>query len=140
MVGYVDFDSVTHLGHISVDVKTAQSAESEKFSRDITTGLYYLQSAIYRRGYMKTAFQFPKMKWVVMESNEPYCCNVLDYSDKDIQQAQAEFTGLLTMFVKCMEEKRWNEGYMFWRDNQPYPYFLPKWNKSPIAVWNNDED
>lgn len=140
MVGYVDIDHVSHLGHLSVDVKTAQSAEYEKFTRDISQMCYYLQQAIYSIGYVKTDYKFPKMMWLVMESVKPYGSTIIEMSSRDLEQAKAEVKGLLVKFVQCVEEKRFDEDYRFWLqpDKKSFYYFMPKWIKSPITIWDNE--
>lgn len=131
MTGFSDWEVGNDL---VLELKTAKDASYDGFSKAIHNSmfLYYLQLGAYSLAYQKMFYRFPKFKWVVLETTEPYGSNIIEISQKDLDIAKAEIRGLCWGFVRAIEENSWNEDYRFWLlGREAYTYFMPKWVQNP---------
>ncbi len=142
MIGFLDMEAVTENGIIACEVKTDRGVNVDDFTRIITNMGYHLQPAVYYKGYIKTEFRFPKMKWIFMNTSEPYGSMVIDFPQRDLEYSRAMIDGYLTKFVQCMEENRWDEDFNFWLTEgaEAFTYMMPFWARKAIQKYEVYDD
>ena len=124
-------------GAIIVDYKSAQSANSDIFNREIFRRGYHVQAAMYAAG-VKAALNLsetPQFVFVVQEKTPPYALNVIETPQEVMTYGQDVFRELLGQYHECKETGYWY-GYCgpFETPNAAY---LPGWLQ--IGTDENEE-
>lgn len=113
LVGYLDFESKAWETDFICDFKTTGNAEPEKWSKTAFNMENHLQAAIYSDAYKRLYFRFPYFLFLVVESTDPYNVTIQFVESKTMSRATDEFYGSLLAFRKCIEEKKFHQGYEF---------------------------
>lgn len=111
-------------GYVAIgDIKTAESADPEKFSRACANYGYDIQEAMYRRAMRS---QYPDVAlrffFIVVEKTPPYLSAVYEIDQDDLATAQGVLEQKMTEFGKCWESGVW-PGYPL----EPMTIAMPKW-------------
>lgn len=120
-IGYTDFESEVYDTEWSIDLKTGQSADPEKFPRDAYNFGYNIQWATYSEGYWRKFYRRPEFAYLMVESAEPYNTGLFFIEGKTMQQDKEEWRNTVDAFRFCMENEMFHQGYEFL--NQAMDYF-----------------
>lgn len=142
LLGYIDFDAKVWGEKFIVDLKTAASAEPDKFARDAAGFDYELQVGGYLDAYHKKYFQFPNFIFLVVESVEPFNVSVNFCDSKYIERAKDEWQGTLTAFRYCMDNHKFNTGYEFrlMNTNNYFSIEIPKYKKKLFTGYEEKDE
>lgn len=110
---------------IIVDLKSANDASTDTFSRDAVKYGYDLQSAMYADGVEANIHATPLFVFIVVEKTPPYAVNILQADDLFIQRGRNLFSEFINEYHYCKQSGNWY-GYMG-RDNQINNLALPAW-------------
>lgn len=111
--------------YIIVDYKTAKSAETREFNREVFNLGYYFQAGFYAEGLMYAAKldYVPRFVFVAQEKKAPYSVNVIEVSPEVMKVGRLKFHELLERYHECKEVDIWN-GYC---TDEPNETSLPGW-------------
>ena len=97
-------DAVTN-GRI-IDIKTAQDAETDIFSRESLKYGYHVQAAHYTDAYYKTMnSKTPDWYFIVIEKSEPYCINILKADIGFLDYGFIVRQQLINKLIECREKE-----------------------------------
>lgn len=108
-----------------VDLKTADSAETEVFTRAAIKYGYDLQAAMYSEGVKVSTGRTPLFVFVVIEKNPPYSINILQADKLFIQRGYDLFRELIGIYSDCTKTGNWY-GYLG-KFDQINNLALPAW-------------
>lgn len=111
--------------HIIVDLKSAESADTEAFTRDAVRYGYDFQSAIYKTGVEKNLNKPYIFVFVVVEKKPPYAINILQADDLFVRRGNDIFRELIGIYHDCKMTGNWY-GYLG-KFNQINSLALPAW-------------
>lgn len=111
--------------NIIVDLKTAESAATENFTRDAVKYGYDFQSAMYKTGVEKNTGDKYLFVFVVIEKKPPYAINILQADELFIRRGYDVFRELIGIYHDCKITNRWY-GYLG-KFNQINSLALPAW-------------
>lgn len=120
-------DCLTEIGEdlVIVDVKSADSAETEAFPRAAIKYGYDFQSAMYCEGVKVQTGREPLFVFIVIEKKPPYAINILQADKLFIRRGYDVFRELLGVYHDCKQTGNWY-GYLG-RSNQINNLALPAW-------------
>ena len=120
-------DCLTNLADslIVVDLKTADSAETEAFMRSAIKYGYDLQSAMYNKGVEINTGKPPTFVFIVIEKKPPYAINILQADELFIRRGYDLFREYIGIYHDCKETGNWY-GYLG-RYNQVNNLCLPSY-------------
>lgn len=118
-IGYLDAKGPK----IKIDLKYSQTADPEKFEREIANRKYYLQAGMYD---MADPEDFCKFYNIVYDKTGNF--SVIEIDRAYITYGQREFKYLVSMLDKCIREDRFHESYNFF-DVEQRKVYKPKWVK-----------
>jgi hypothetical protein len=108
--------------NLLIDFKKMADANPDKVEREIMQRKIYLQMAMYAQSFEG----IPEVYLIVFDATGNFSVIKIDYSL--ISYGQREYEYLVTMFDKCVKERRWNESFNFFDVHQKTVY-KPKWAK-----------
>lgn len=120
-------DVLTQIGdlNIIVDLKTAESAATENFTRDAVKYGYDFQSAMYTTGVEKNTGKKYLFVFVVIEKKPPYAINILQADELFVRRGYDIFRELIGVYHDCKITNQWY-GYLG-KFNQINSLALPAW-------------
>jgi hypothetical protein len=120
-------DVLTTVGDnlIIVDLKTADCAETEAFTRAAVKYGYDLQSAMYSEGVKANKGKQPLFVFIVIEKKPPYAINILQADDLLMRRGYDLFRELIGIYHDCKTTGNWY-GYLG-KFNQINNLALPAW-------------
>ena len=99
-------DAVT-TGRI-VDIKTAQDADTDIFTREAMRYGYHVQAAHYIDAYYKTiASKTPEWYFIVIEKTDPFCVNVLKADIGFLDYGFIVRQELMKKLIECEKANSW---------------------------------
>lgn len=116
---------------IVVDLKSANDASTEAFSRDAIKYGYDLQAAMYSDGAAANIGQTPLFVFIVVEKNPPYAVNILQADDLFVRRGRLLFRELIGEYHYCKQTGDWY-GYLG-RENQINNLRLPAWLEKELT-------
>lgn len=131
-------DAITEIdGNLKiVDYKTASSAETNAFMKDVYKYGYHFQAAMYTEGVMRALglTKRPEFTFIVQEKKPPYSVNVINVTEDVMLYGLDTFRELIGTYHSCKETGYWY-GYLgpFGEANETY---LPGW----YTLGENDEE
>lgn len=96
---------------IVVDLKTADSAETESFMRSAIKYGYDFQSAMYNEGVKANTGREPMFVFIVIEKKPPYAINILQADKLLIRRGYDLFRELIGTYHDCKQTNNWY-GYL----------------------------
>jgi hypothetical protein len=96
---------------IIVDVKTADSAETEAFTRSAIRYGYDFQAAMYSEGVTVNTGKMPLFVFIVVEKTPPYSINILQADEFLIRRGNDLFREYIGIYHDCRESGNWY-GYL----------------------------
>lgn len=126
----------TEDGYLVVDYKTASSAQTEIFNRDIFKYGYHFQAAMYTEGVMKAMnlTERPGFAFIVQEKTPPYAVNIVIVTPEVMTAGIDKFREYLGLYHECKMTGYWF-GYTGMLD-EPNEAFLPGW----LNLGDEEED
>lgn len=120
-------DILTQIGdlNIIVDLKTAESAATENFTRDAVKYGYDFQSAMYTTGVERNTGKKYLFVFVVIEKKPPYAINILQADELFVRRGYDMFRELIGVYHDCKITNQWY-GYLG-KFNQINSLALPAW-------------
>lgn len=120
-----------------VDYKSANSAKTEVFNRDIFKYGYHVQAAHYTTGVMKSLdlTERPDFVFIVQEKSPPYAVNIITVPPEVMLAGIDKNRELLGIYHECKVTGYW-PGYMGMLD-EPNEAYLPSWLS--LGVDESDE-
>ena len=120
-------DVLTQIGdlNIIVDLKTAESAATENFTRDAVKYGYDFQSAMYKTGVEINTGKKHLFVFIVIEKKPPYAINILQADELFIRRGYDMFRELIGIYHDCKITGNWY-GYLG-KFNQINSLALPAW-------------
>ena len=110
---------------VIVDVKSAESAETEAFTRAAIKYGYDFQSAMYCEGVKVRTGREPLFVFIAVEKKPPYAVNILQADKLFIRRGYDAFRELLGVYHDCKQTGNFY-GYLG-RSNQINNLALPAW-------------
>ena len=111
--------------NIIVDLKTAESAATENFTKDAIKYGYDFQSAMYKNGVEQNRNEQYIFVFVVIEKKPPYAVNILQADELFIRRGNDIFRELIGIYHECKTSGDWY-GYLG-KYNQINSLALPAW-------------
>lgn len=121
----VDCLNIKYSSPIIVDLKSANDASTEAFTRDAVKYGYDLQAAMYSAGVAENLHCEPTFVFIVVEKNPPYAVNIFQADELFVQRGRNLFREYLSEYRYCKQSGNWY-GYLG-RDNQINNLALPAW-------------
>lgn len=123
-------DCLTHINgmDIIVDLKTAESADTDTFMRHAIKYGYNLQTAMYGEGVKANTGRECAFVFVVIEKKPPYAINILQADKAFVLHGFDMFRELIGMYHECKTTGNW-WGYLGKHNiinNLPLPAYLAK--------------
>lgn len=102
-------DCLIELGDklIVVDLKTAESAETDAFMRSAIKYGYDFQSAMYNKGVEVNTGKKPIFVFIVIEKQPPYAINILQADELFIRRGYDLFRELIGIYHQCKTTGVW---------------------------------
>lgn len=110
---------------IIVDLKSANDASTEAFTKDAVKYGYDLQAAMYSAGVEANIGRKPLFVFIVVEKKPPYAVNILQADELFVQHGEMLFREYLSDYHYCRQSNNWY-GYLG-KDNQINNLALPAW-------------
>lgn len=110
---------------IIVDLKSANDASTETFTRDAVKYGYDLQAAMYSEGVTANIGTMPLFVFIVVEKNPPYAVNILQADELFVRRGQILYREYLNEYHDCRQTGNWY-GYLG-KENQVNNLALPVW-------------
>lgn len=111
--------------NIIVDLKSAESAATDTFTKDAVKYGYDFQSAMYKIGVEKNTGKQYIFVFIVVEKKPPYAVNILQADDLFIRRGNDIFRELIGIYHDCKQTGNWY-GYLG-KFNQINSLALPAW-------------
>lgn len=120
-------DVITEIGNLNiiVDLKSAESAATENFTKDAVKYGYDFQSAHYKTGVEKNTGKEYIFVFIVVEKKPPYAVNILQADDLFVRRGYDIFRELIGIYHDCKQTGNWY-GYLG-KFNQINSLALPAW-------------
>lgn len=120
-------DVLTEIGDnlIVVDVKTADNAETEAFTKAAVKYGYDLQAGMYSEGVKANTGKKPLFVFIVIEKKPPYAINILQADELILRRGYDLFREYLGIYHDCKQTGNWY-GYLG-KYNQINNLALPSW-------------
>ena len=120
-------DVITKIGdlNIIVDLKSAESAATENFTKDAVKYGYDFQSAHYKTGVEKNTGKEYIFVFIVVEKKPPHAVNILQADELFIRRGYDIFRELIGIYHDCKQTGNWY-GYLG-KFNQINSLALPAW-------------
>lgn len=111
--------------NLVIDLKSCESADTDRFTRDAVNLGYFMQSAMYIEG-VRTVFPGEySFLFLAVEKTPPYAVNILQADRACIDYGRVQFHDLLETVHKCRKSGKWygknGEG------NNINTMYLPSW-------------
>lgn len=130
LIGYQDFESMAWGDHFIVDLKTAKSADPDKFNRDAANFDYEIQVGAYLDAHHRLYYKFPNFIFLVVETIEPFNVSINFCDEEYINRAKSEFLNTLKAFRYAMENyPTFNKGYEFVKSDNYSIMKIPAYKK-----------
>ena len=110
---------------VIVDLKTANDASTEAFTRDAVKYGYDLQAAMYSEGVEANIGAAPLFVFIVVEKAPPYAVNIFQADELFVLRGQMLYREYLSEYHYCKQTGNWY-GYLG-KDNQVNNLALPVW-------------
>lgn len=110
---------------IVIDLKSANDASTEAFTKDAVKYGYDLQAAMYAAGVQANIGRKPLFVFVVVEKKPPYAVNILQADDLFIQRGENLFREYIDEYHYCKQSGNWY-GYLG-RNSQINNLAMPAW-------------
>lgn len=113
---------------IIVDIKTAESADTDTFMRHAIKYGYNLQAAMYGEGVRANTGKEHAFVFIVIEKKPPYAINILQADKAFVLHGFDLFRELIGMYHECKQSGNW-WGYLGKHNiinNLPLPAYLAK--------------
>ncbi len=111
--------------NIIVDLKSAESAATETFTKDAVKYGYDFQSAMYKIGVEKNTGKNYIFVFIVVEKKPPYAINILQADELFIRRGYDIYRELIGIYHDCKTTGNWY-GYLG-KFNQINSLALPAW-------------
>lgn len=111
--------------NIIVDLKSAENASTEAFTKDAVKYGYDFQSAMYKEGVEKNTGKNYIFVFIVVEKKPPYAVNILQADELFIRRGYDVFRELIGIYHDCNVTGNWY-GYLG-KFNQINSLALPAW-------------
>lgn len=120
-------DVITEIGNLNiiVDLKSAESASTENFTKDAVKYGYDFQSAHYKTGVEKNTGKQYIFVFIVVEKKPPYAVNILQADEMFVRRGYDIFRELIGIYHDCKQTGNWY-GYLG-KFNQINSLALPAW-------------
>lgn len=120
-------DVLTKIGdlNIIIDLKSAESASTDVFTKDAVKYGYDFQSAMYKAGVEKNTGKQYIFVFIVVEKKPPYAVNILQADDLFVRRGYDIFRELIGIYHDCKQTGNWY-GYLG-KFNQINSLALPAW-------------
>jgi hypothetical protein len=116
-------DAVCRGHDLILDIKTAEDASFEAFSKAAGRYRYHLQAALYRWVYRLVCERAPGFLHVVLETTPPYGVAVYDLDEEAIQHGEQRMRAGLSRWAECERSGAW-PGYT----PEIVSLSLPRWS------------
>jgi hypothetical protein len=125
-------DYIKSIKHIIVDLKTANDASIDGFTRAAADMDYHIQAAFYSDMVeLMTNDQRPqKFVFIAQEKKKPFAFNLFECSPQFIGQGRYEYEMLLQLYKYCIDNNKW-PGYQCFCPNR---YGLLELNLPKYAI------
>lgn len=90
-----------------VDLKSAESCETETFTREAIKYGYDLQTAMYSEGVGNEYGELPMFVFIVVEKKPPYAVNILQTDELFYKRGYDLYRELLGKYHECKTEDDW---------------------------------
>lgn len=111
--------------NIIVDLKSAENASTEAFTKDAVKYGYDFQSAMYKTGVEKNTGKKHIFVFIVVEKKPPYAVNILQADELFVRRGYDIFRELIGIYHDCKITGNWY-GYLG-KFNQINSLALPAW-------------
>lgn len=111
--------------NIIVDLKSAESAETEAFKKDAVKYGYDFEAAMYKEGIEKNTGKEYIFVFVVVEKKPPYAVNILQADELFMRRGYDMFREAIGVYHDCKQTGNWY-GYLG-KFNQINSLALPAW-------------
>lgn len=120
-------DVVSTIGNLNiiVDLKSAENASTEAFTKDAVKYGYDFQSAMYKTGVERNTGKTYIFVFIVVEKKPPYAVNILQADDLFVRRGYDMFRELIGIYHDCKQTGNWY-GYLG-KFNQINSLALPAW-------------
>ena len=120
-------DVVSTVGNLNiiVDLKSAENASTEAFTKDAVKYGYDFQSAMYKTGVERNTGKTYIFVFIVVEKKPPYAVNILQADDLFVRRGYDIFRELIGVYHDCKQTGNWY-GYLG-KFNQINSLALPAW-------------
>ena len=132
-------------GDCLVDLKLTAACGLDAWSRQVVNFAYHWQAAMYLDLYnAETGEERTRFLHLVVESEAPYDCGLVELSPDAIATGQVEYLQAMEDYAYCIRESSWPSAYSgpldYGRDNPAPPMVsLPKWHqKKERDLWQTD--
>lgn len=125
---------------IITDLKSANDASLNGFTKDAAKFDYHIQAALYTM--IMEAVEGEKMGWdfifIAQEKKKPYAFNLFKSSAQFISQGNYEVEQLILLYLQCLENNSW-PGYQVFCENKYgiNEISLPSWAIDEINFYNH---
>lgn len=89
------------------DLKTTQDASPAEFPKSIAKWRYYMQAAMMIDGIKAVLGIDVQVCNFVVEKEPPYCAQIYQIKDADIEQGRQEYKEALRCYKACLEKNEW---------------------------------
>ena len=110
---------------IIVDVKSAENASVDAFTRDAIKYGYDFQAAMYSDGVSRHIKQEPLFVFIVVEKKPPYAVNIFQADELFLKRGKKLYRECLEIYHDCKVTGNWY-GYLG-KANQINTLALPSW-------------
>lgn len=88
-----------------IDCKKCQvgKADQDSFSRSVWNYGYHIQAAFYAESVRVSCGEYPLFTWMIIEDKPPFCVNVIDTSNYDLQVGRWEVQRVLDQWKRATE-------------------------------------
>ena len=127
-------DCLTYVNGVPtiIDYKTAASAATHSFNRELFRYGYHFQAGMYTDGVMKAMglTERPQFIFIVQEKKLPYAVNIVTVTDEVMLNGVDKFRELIGLYHECKTLGIW-PGYMGFL-NEPNEAYLLEWAKDDV--------
>lgn len=132
-------------GDCLVDLKLTAACGLDAWSRQVVNFAYHWQAALYLDLFnAETGEERTRFLHLVVESEAPYDCGLVELSPNDIADGQIEYQQAMEDYAYCLRNNEWPSAYSGTPDYEtdnvaPLMVSLPRWNKKKERdLWQTD--
>jgi len=129
-IGYLDGEGEGFV----LELKTAQDADPDSFTKDAVNYDYHLQGAMYLEAIKLKKFLFPKLIYLVVEKKAPYGVTIMEADDDYIKLGLQLYRRLCDGYKHALDNKLFHMGYEYraLARNGTHSLMLPPWKRKEL--------